>query len=130
LNLKIAAKSACSKRQLEDRVSKTFTSVEIITFEDQFKERLDECERPLNKYSDVLDYVSIHAPSGLTISHATNENHRRTALTCLEKLIVLASRIGCNRVGFHGFHNVKRLNSIQEISSLRGKALQNRIKSI
>ncbi|MFB0513963.1 MAG: sugar phosphate isomerase/epimerase family protein [Candidatus Bathyarchaeia archaeon] len=130
MNLKIAAKSACSRRQLEDRISKAFTSVEIITFEEQFKEKLDKYEGLLNKYSNVLDYVSIHAPSGLTISHATNENHRRIALTCLEKLIVLASRIGCKRVVFHGFHPVKKLDSIQEIISLRGKALQNCIRGI
>ncbi len=130
LNLKIAAKSALSRPQLEDRISKAFTSLEIITFEEQFKEELDRYERLLNKYSHVLDYVSIHAPSGLTISHATNENHRRIALACLEKLIVLASRIGCKRVVFHGFHHVKKLDSIQEITSLHGKALQNCVRGI
>jgi sugar phosphate isomerase/epimerase len=130
LNLKIAAKSAWSRRQLEDRISKAFTSVEIITFKDMLKEKLDKHERLLKKYSDVLDYVSIHAPSGLTISHATDEYHRRTALDCLEKLVVLASQIGCKRVVFHGFHNVKRLDSVQEMISLREKALNNCVEGV
>lgn len=130
LNLRIAAKSALSRVQLEDRISKAFTSVEIITFEEQFKEKFDKYELLLNKYSDALDYVSIHAPSDLTISHATSENHRRTALACLEKLVMLASRIGCKNVVFHGFHHVKRLNSLQKMTSLRGKALQNCVRGI
>lgn len=130
MNLRIAAKSACSRSQLEDRISKAFVSVEIITFEEQFKEELDRYEHLLKKYSDLLDYVSIHAPSGLTISHATNENHRRIALACLERLIMLASRIGCRHVVFHGFHHVRKLDSIQQMASLRDKALKNCIIGI
>jgi len=90
-----------------------------------FKGKLHKYERLLKEYSDLLDYVSIHAPSDSTISHVTDQSHRKIALACLEKLIVLASRIGCRRVVFHGFHPITRLDSIREMRSLRDKALQN-----
>lgn len=128
--LVIAAKAACVPSQLENRISKGFRAVEIITFENQLKHSFRLIQRVLRNYSNSLEFISIHTPSELTISDAVDEDHRKRGLSCLEKAIRLAARINCKRVVFHAFQNVSKLGTINEMISLRDRAFQKCVKGI
>ena len=128
--LVIAAKAACVPSQLEDRISKGFRAVEIITFENQLKHSFRLMQRVLRNYSNRLEFISIHTPSELTISDAIDEDHRKRGLSCLEKAIRLAARINCKRVVFHAFQNVSKLGTINEMISLRDRAFQKCVEGI
>lgn len=126
----IAAKAACVPSQLEDRISKGFRAVEIITFEDQLKNSSRLMQRVLRNYSNSLEFTSIHTPSELTISDATDEDYRRRGLSCLEKAIRLAAETDCKRVVFHAFQNVSKIGTINEMISLRDRAFQKCVEGI
>lgn len=126
----IAAKAACVPSQLEDRISKGFRAVEIITFENQLKHSFRLTHRVLRNYSNSLEFISIHTPSELTISDAIYEDHRKRGLSCLEKAIRLAARTNCKRVVFHAFQNVSKLGTINEMISLRDRAFQKCVEGI
>lgn len=128
--LTIAAKAACVPSQLEDRISKGFRAVEIITFEDQLRLSFRLMQKVLRNYSGDLEFVSIHAPSELTISDAVDEEYRKRGLMCLEKAIRLAARIDCKRVAFHAFQNVSKLGSVNDMISLRDRAFQKCVEGI
>lgn len=130
MGLIIAGKAACTRLQLEDRISKGFKHVELITFENQFRDNVMQLKDIIVDYLGSLDYVSIHMPSGLTISHATDKAHRKFAISSLQKLIVLAAQINCVRIVFHGFHHVTRIGSPNQMISLRDKAHKNCIASV
>jgi len=80
MTLVVAAKAACVPSQLEDRISKGFRAVEIITFEDQLKHSSRLMQGVLRKYSDSLEFISVHTPSELTISDAIDEDYRRRSV--------------------------------------------------
>jgi len=125
-----SAKAACVPSQLEDRISKGFKAVEIITFENQLKHSSWLMQRVLRNYSHSLEFVSIHTPSELTISDAINKDYRKRGLSCLEKAIRLAARINCHRVVFHAFQHVTKLGTIKEMISLRDGAFQKCVEGI
>jgi len=126
----IAGKAACVPSQLEDRISKGFRAVEIITFENQLKHSFRMMQRALQNYSDSLEFTSIHTPSELTISDTLNEDYRKRGLSCLEKAIKLATRINCKRVVFHAFQSVSKLGTINEMISLRDRAFQKCVEGV
>jgi len=128
--LVIAGKAACVPSQLEDRISKGFGAVEIITFENQLNHSFRLMQRVLHDYADSLEFTSVHAPSELTISDATDEGYRKRGLSSLEKAITLASGINCERVVFHAFQSVSELGTINEMLSLRDKAFQKCVEGI
>lgn len=84
----------------------------------------------LLKYKGAVKYVSIHAPSDLTISHVSDETHRKFAEYCLETMIKIAPQIDCKRVVFHGFYHVTDISNAVEVASLRGKAFSKCLESI
>jgi len=126
----IAAKAACVPSQLEDRISKGFRAVEIITFENQLQHSFKLMQRVLHNYSYSLEFTSIHTPSELTISDTIDEDYRKRGLSCLEKAIKLAARINCKRVVFHAFQSVPKLGTINEMISLRNRAFQKCVEGI
>ena len=128
--LNIAAKAACVPSQLEDRISKGFRAVEIITFEKQRKHSFRLMQKVLNDYSGGLEFVSIHTPSELTIADAIDEAYRKRGLKCLEKTVRLAARINCKRVVFHAFQNVSKLGTIDDMFLLRERAFQKCVEGI
>jgi len=128
--LTIAAKAACVPSQLEDRISKGFRAVEIITFEDQLRDSFKLMQKVLRNYSGSLEFVSIHAPSELTISDAVDEEYRKQGLLCLEKAIRLAARVNCKRVTFHAFQKVSKLGTINDMVSLHDRAFQKCVEGI
>lgn len=77
-----------------------------------------------------MKYVSIHAPSDLTISHVSDDTHRKFAEHCLETMIKIAPQIDCERVVFHGFYHVTDISNTVEVASLRGKAFSKCVESI
>ena len=128
--LVIAAKAACVPSQLEDRSSKGFRAVEIITFEDQLRHSFESIQKILRNYSDSLEFTSIHTPSELTISEAIDEDYRKRGLSCLEKVIKLAAEIDCKHVVFHAFQSIPNLGTIYEMNSLRDRAFQKCVEGI
>ncbi len=128
--LVIAAKAACVPSQLEDRISKGFRAVEVITFENQLRHSFRLMQRVLRNYSNSLEFISIHTPSELTVSDAIDEDQRKRGLSCLEKAIRLAARINCKRVVFHAFQSVSKLGTINEMISLRDRAFQKCVEGV
>jgi len=128
--LTIAAKAACVPSQLEDRISKGFGAVEVITFEDQLMDSFKSMQKVLRSYSGSLEFVSVHAPSELTISDAVDEKYRKRGLLCLEKVVRLAARVNCKRVTFHAFQKVSKLSTINDMVSLRDRAFQKCVEGI
>jgi len=130
MTLIIAAKAAYVPSQLEDRISKGFRAVEIITFEDQLKYSFESMQKILRDYSSSLEFTSIHTPSELTISDAIDQRRRERGLLCLERAIQLAALIDCKRVVFHAFQSVLKLGTIDEMISLRNRAFQKCVEGI
>lgn len=126
----IAAKAASVASQLEDRISKGFSAVEIITFENQLKRSSSLLQKVLRNYSGSLEFISIHTPRELTISDAVDEDCRKRGLSCLNKAIRLAAKIGCKRVVFHAFQSVSKLGAMNEMISLRDRAFQKCVEGI
>lgn len=79
-------------------------------------------------YKDRVKYISIHAPSDLTIAH-TDYSHREFATDCVERLIRVAPEIDCNRVVVHGFYNVTKISNRRVLASLRKAAFQRCVDS-
>jgi len=130
MTLVLAAKTACVPSQVEDRISKGFKAVEIITFENQLKDSFGLMQRILNDYSNSLDVISIHAPSELTISDAIDENYRKRGLSCLQSVIRLAAKADCDHVVFHGFQHITKLSTVEEMISLRERAFERCVEGI
>lgn len=83
----------------------------------------------LLKYKGTAKYVSVHAPSNLTIAHISDDAHQKFAEQCLENIIKIAPNIDCKRVVFHGFYHVTELGNAIEVASLHNKALSKCVES-
>lgn len=116
----LAGKAASIDAQIQDRLSKDFRDLEIITFRNEFDRDFDNRLKILSKYKDLLNYVSVHAPGDLTIAHV-DESQREFAQHCIEKIIRVAPKINCERVVIHGSYYVTGITNQIMIASLRKK---------
>jgi len=78
----------------------------------------------------MVKYVSIHAPSDLTVAHVGDDTHRGLAEHCVRELIRAAPLIDCERVVFHGFYYVPEVNSHSSAIALRKAASRKCVDSI
>jgi len=78
----------------------------------------------------MVKYVSIHAPSDLTVAHVDDDAHREFAEHCVKELIRKAPLIECGRVVFHGFYHVTEIKSRSSTVALRKAAFQRCVDSI
>ena len=78
----------------------------------------------------TVEYVSIHAPSDLTVARVGDDTHRKLAEHCVKELIRAAPLIDCERVVFHGFHHVTEVNSHGSAMGLRKAASRKCVDSI
>jgi sugar phosphate isomerase/epimerase len=115
---------------LEDRISKGFKAIEVITFENQLMHSLLSMQKLLQKYSNRLELVSIHTPSKLSISDIIHENRRKRALLYLKKAIMLAVNTNCKRITFHVFQDVLELGEINKMICLRSKATAKCVEAV
>jgi len=130
LGFTVAGKASCSDTQIRDRLSKGFRDLEIVTFRDDFERGFDERLRVLQEFKDVVKYVSIHAPSDLTVAHVGDDAHREFAEHCVKELIRTAPLIDCGRVVFHGFYHVTEIKCRSLAVALREAAFQRCVDSI
>jgi sugar phosphate isomerase/epimerase len=84
----------------------------------------------LLKYKGTAKYVSVHAPSNLTIAHISDDVHQKFAEQCLENIIKIAPNIDCECVVFHAFYHVTELGNAIEVASLHNKALSKCVESV
>jgi len=103
--------------------------LEIITFRHEFERNFDQSLKVLLEYIDVVNYVSLHAPSDLTIAHV-DDSQREFAERCLEKIIRVAQEIYCERVVIHGCYHVAEIENKIMVASLRKRAFQKCVKSV
>jgi len=78
----------------------------------------------------MVKYVSIHAPSDLTVAHVDDDAHREFAEHCVKELVRTAPSIDCGRVVFHGFYHVTEIESQSLAMSLRKAASQRCVDSV
>ncbi|HEY4675318.1 MAG TPA: sugar phosphate isomerase/epimerase family protein [Candidatus Bathyarchaeia archaeon] len=109
---------------------KGFKNLEITTFEHQFTGDFDKCLQTLLSFRNQVKYVSIHAPSYLTVAHIEDEAHRKLAVQCIEKIVQIAPQIECERVVFHGFHYVTDMHNMAEVTAQRRRAFSKCAESI
>ena len=81
------------------------------------------------KYKGGAKYVSVHAPSNLTIAHISDDAHQKFAEQCIGNIIKIAPNIDCERVVFHGFYHVTELDNAVEVASLHERALSKCVES-
>jgi len=77
----------------------------------------------------MVDYVSLHAPSDLTIAHI-NDRRREFAERYVEKIIRVAPKIDCQRVVIHGCYHAAEIENLTKVMSLRKRAFQKCVESI
>jgi len=121
---------SCSNIQIKDRLSKGFRDLEIVTFEDDFKNGFDEHLKILQEFVGMVKYASVHAPSNLTVAHVGDDTHRKFAEHCIKDLINMAPLIDCERVVFHGFYHTTEISNHSSVVALRKAASRRCIDSI
>jgi len=77
----------------------------------------------------MVNYVSLHAPSDLTIAHI-NDRRREIAERCVEKVIRVAPKIDCQRVVIHGCYHAAEIGNQTKMTSLRKRTFQKCVESI
>jgi sugar phosphate isomerase/epimerase len=82
------------------------------------------------KYKGAAKYVSVHAPSNLTIAHVSDDAHQKFAGQCIKNIIKMAPNIDCERVVFHGFYHITELGNAVELASLHDKAFSKCVESV
>jgi len=125
----IAGKAACSDAQIQDRLSKGFRDLEIITFRSEFDIDSAQHLRNLVKYGDLVNFGSIHAPGDLTIAHI-DRAHRELAQSCVERIIRVAPEVECERVVVHGSFYLTDVENRGKTFSLQKKAFQRCVESL